>query len=175
MMIKTTDPQEELLTQVDENNKIIGPIGRKLAHETPGICYRTVYVLVKNAKDEYLFQKRSPTKDLYPNCWDLSVGGHVDWGDSYIDTAAREINEELGIEVKEEELVFRGELKVILPKNSEFFDVFEYTLKSDQQIKLAKDEITDIKWMTIKEAKDSIKNKSLKWYARPEQILGNLY
>ncbi|MCL5090970.1 MAG: hypothetical protein M1514_03100 [Patescibacteria group bacterium] len=71
--VKTTDPQGELLTQVDGHNQVVGEISRKAAHKTPGVFYRTIYVLVFNEKGEVLLQKRSPTKDLYPDCWDLSV------------------------------------------------------------------------------------------------------
>jgi isopentenyldiphosphate isomerase len=170
MTIKTTDPQDELLTQVDENNNVIGPIKRKIAHETPGIVYRTVYILIKNSKGEYLFQKRSPTKDLYPDCWDLSVGGHVDWGNSYIETAVREIKEELGLTIKVPNLVFKGEVLVKLPKSSEFFYVYEYKLKPGQKINASKEEVADVKWLKMEEAK-----VSLKWYPRPEQVLKALY
>ena len=75
--VETTDPQDELLTQVDGKNKVTGSIPRGEAHKTPGVYYRTIYVLVMNDKDEVLIHRRSATKDLYPNCWDLSVGGHV--------------------------------------------------------------------------------------------------
>ena len=130
----TTDPQGELLIQVDENNIVIGSIQRGLAHESSGIFYRTIYVLVINGNDEVLIHKRSETKDLYPNCWDLSVGGHVNYQDSYEETAARELREELGLEVFEEDLLSKGEVLVKLPNSGEFFNVYEYHLKSGDKI-----------------------------------------
>ena len=48
--VKTTDPQQELLTQVDENNIVIGSIPRGVAHKKPGVFYRTIYILVINCK-----------------------------------------------------------------------------------------------------------------------------
>lgn len=171
----TTDSQVELLTQVDEKNLVIGAISRGQAHSTPWIFYRTIYVLIKNDKDEVLLQKRSPTKDLYPNCWDLSVGGHVDFGKSYLETAVREMKEELGLCVNEKDLISKGEVLVKLPQNGEFFSVFEYKLKPTDILDLSKEEVSGIKWMKIEDIKKTMIDKSLEWYERPEQTVKSLY
>jgi len=172
--METTDPQGEQLTQVDQNNRIIGPIARKEAHDKD-VYYRTIYVLIMNDKNQVLCQRRSPTKDLFPNCWDLSVGGHVNYGKSYVETAVREIGEEMGIEVKEEELNLKGEVLVTLPKSKEFFNVFEYRLKPGQSIKASAEEVSQTAWMTIDEIKKSMTEKTLLWYERPEQVVSALY
>jgi isopentenyldiphosphate isomerase len=173
--VTTTDPQDEQLIQVDERNKIVGPVSRGVAHDTIGIFYRTIYVLVKNDKDEVLIQKRSSTKDLFPNCWDISVGGHVKFGKSYVETAVREMYEELGIQAKETDLILKGEVLVKLSKSNEFFNVFEYKLKPNQSITIEDNEISNISWLTIESIKKSMSDKSLVWYARPEQVISALY
>ena len=174
-IVNTTDPQGELLTRVDEYNKIIGSISRGAAHETPGVFYRTIYVLVKDEKGEILIQKRSTTKDLYPNCWDLSVGGHVNFGKSYEETAVRELGEELGLNVSEQDLVSKGEVIVKLPQSGEFFNIFEYSLKPGETISASQEEVNDTRWMSIEDIKQSMVDKSLQWYARPEQVIVALY
>ena len=171
----TTDSQEELLTQVDEHNKVIGSISRGEAHEKRGIFYRTIYVLVKNNNEQVLVQKRSSTKDLYPDCWDLSVGGHVNFGQNYVETAAREVGEELGLEVSEADLIPKGEVLVKLPNSGEYFNVFEYKLKHSEVIKVSEEEINDTRWMTIEEIKKSMEDGSLQWYERPMQTIAALY
>ena len=171
----TTDSQEEMLTRVDEHNEVIGSISRGQAHERKGVFYRTIYVLVKNDKNQVLIQKRSSTKDLYPDCWDLSVGGHVNFGQSYKVTAVRELQEELCLNVSEEDLITKGEVLVKLPNSGEYFNVFEYNLKTNGVIKASEEEIGDIKWQTIEEIKKSMAEKSLQWYTRPEQIIAALY
>lgn len=173
--VQTTDPQGELLTEVDERNQVIGSISRGEAHERPGVFYRTIYVLVKNDRGEVLVQKRSSTKDLYPDCWDLSVGGHVNFGKTYEETAARELGEEVGLKVTEEDLVRRGEVLVKLPNSGEYFNVFEYNLKPNETITVSQEEIGDTKWMTIEEIKKSMEDGSMKWYPRPEQTITALY
>lgn len=174
-MVGTTDPQEELLTQVDEKNQVVGGISRKEAHGKGGIYYRTIYVLIINEKGEVLVQKRSPTKDLYPDCWDISVGGHVDFRKSYEETAVREVGEEMGIKITETDLVYKGEVLVKLPKSKEFFYVFEYHIKPGDKIISVKEEVAETGWMTIPEIKKSMREKTREWYARPEQVVVALY
>lgn len=44
-----------------------------------------------------LLQKRSSIKDSWPDYWDISCAGHIESGHNAIDTAIRELNEELGL------------------------------------------------------------------------------
>ncbi|MEK9200455.1 MAG: NUDIX domain-containing protein [Patescibacteria group bacterium] len=175
MSTGTTDPQAELLIQVDEDNQIIGSIDRHTAHSEPGIYYRTISVLIFNSDDEVLVQKRSPTKDLFPNCWDLSVGGHVNFGKEYLETAVREVGEEMGLQVSEADLIEKGAVLVHLPHSGEFFKVYEYHLKPGEHVKASVEEVADTAWMTIDQMKQSMQDKSRQWYARPEQIIAALY
>ena len=171
--MSTTDPQDELLTQVDKHNKVIGPIARGEAH-SGGFYYRTIYVLVKNSHGRILLQQRSSTKDLYPSCWDLSVGGHVSYGDSYLNTAIRELREELGLSARPQDLTFLKEILVTLPSSFEFFHVFEYHLKPTDKLILATEEVSNTRWVKIQELINWIKISPSDWYPRPLQILSNL-
>lgn len=173
--MNTTDPQSELLTEVDKNNKVIGPIERGIAHNSPNKYYRTVSIFIKNGQSKYLWQKRSSSKDLYPDCWDFSVGGHVEYGDSYIDTTVRELKEELSIKAKSSELKLIGKILVRLPMSNEHFHVYEYCLKPDDKLKIKKKEIVETRWMTIDDVKKSMQKNMLKWYARPIQIVDGLF
>jgi len=171
----TTDAQSELITEVDKNNKVIGSISRGVAHNSPDKIYRTVFVVVKDKDNKILLQKRSSTKDLYPECWDLSVGGHVDYGKSYLETAIRELAEELGIVAFENDLKLIGEVLVNLPESNEFFQVFEYYLKPNDTIKIETEEVDKTTWMTIDQIKESMKKERYRWYPRPLQVVAALY
>ena len=50
-----------------------------------------------NASGQIYVQRRSTSKDRHPLRLDSSAAGHVDPGESYETTAARELAEELGI------------------------------------------------------------------------------
>jgi isopentenyldiphosphate isomerase len=56
-------------------------------------------IIIFNDKGEILLQKRSMTKDLFPGMLGVSVGGHVNKGESYEEAAKRETEEELGVQL----------------------------------------------------------------------------
>lgn len=52
-----------------------------------------VGALLKNAEGKVFLQKRSPSAEMFPDCWDIA-GGHVDPGETFYEALAREIEEE---------------------------------------------------------------------------------
>jgi len=95
----TSAVSEELLDVVDTEDRVIGVKTRGDIHAL-GLMHRAVHILVFNSEGELFLQKRSMTKDENPGQWDTSCAGHVDSGESYLDCAVRELQEELGIVTK---------------------------------------------------------------------------
>ncbi|RLA20345.1 MAG: NUDIX hydrolase [Gammaproteobacteria bacterium] len=91
---------DELLSVVDEGDRVIGQMGRGEIHRL-GLRHRSVHLLVFNQAGELLLQKRSMTKDSCPGYWDSSAAGHVEAGESYDQCVMREVTEELGVVLKE--------------------------------------------------------------------------
>jgi isopentenyldiphosphate isomerase len=87
----------EILEVVDREGNIVGLAKRSEVHGNPSLIHRVVHVLVLNRKGELLLQRRSIEKDVAPGKWDTSVGGHVTPGETPLDAARRETEEELGI------------------------------------------------------------------------------
>lgn len=81
---------------VDEHDKPVGQASKQEAWDK-GLYHRIVRIMLRDDKGRLLLQHRSPTKDIYPNCWDNSVAGHVDGGEGYLEAAHRELREELGL------------------------------------------------------------------------------
>src|SRR5260221_2043172 len=100
----TTDPQHELFPVVNVHDMVIGSITRKEAHRCPDIIHRVAGVFIFNPLGHVLLTKRSMTKDTFPGCWDVSMGGHVNFGDEYLPTAIRESKEELGLQLEPSDL-----------------------------------------------------------------------
>ena len=90
-----TDPEEEFAV-VDEMDRVIGSAPRSEVHGN-NLRHRAVHVFLFNRAGELLLQKRSHWKDRHPNLWDSSAAGHVGAGEEYDNTAARELQEELGV------------------------------------------------------------------------------
>jgi isopentenyldiphosphate isomerase len=92
----TPDPGAELVDVIDDAGRTIGTVprrevrGRRLPH-------RCVYVLVFNRRGELFLHLRTPTKDVYPSHWDVTVGGVLAAGESFDAGAVREVGEELGV------------------------------------------------------------------------------
>lgn len=90
------NPQNEIILIVDEDNNVTGSAAR---HEMRSRClpHRAAYILVFNSIGELFVQKRTMSKDIYPGYYDVAAGGVVLYGESYDESAGRELEEELGI------------------------------------------------------------------------------
>ncbi len=86
----------ETVSIVDSSDAVIGALPRDEMRRR-GLIYRVTHILVFNAAGEILVQRRTECKDIYPGLLDLAAGGVVRAGESYADSAARELAEELGV------------------------------------------------------------------------------
>lgn len=102
---------DEFVNIIDENDRITDRSKpRSLVHRD-GELHPTVHVWLIRRRDMgiyVLMQKRSATKDIYPDMWDVSSAGHVRQGQEYGTTAIKETREELGLEITREQLEFLG-------------------------------------------------------------------
>ena len=107
---------KEFLDIVDENGQPTGEIiDRETAH-AKGILHRTSHVWLarrKNGNIQILLQKRAKHKSSFPGCYDISSAGHIPAGDSYEISALRELEEELGVQAEEKDLIYCGDRKVV--------------------------------------------------------------
>ena len=94
--LATGNNPDELFPVVDEDDHEIGSAPRAEVHGNNS-RHRAVHVFLFNRAGELLLQKRSRWKDRHPNVWDSSAAGHVGAGEDYDATAARELEEELGV------------------------------------------------------------------------------
>lgn len=98
-MRNPTDNPDELFDRVDELDRVIGQVRRGAAHRDRTLIHRSVQVMIFAHDGRLLLQKRSSGKDLFPGYFCASASGHVDAGEDYDTTAARELREELGVNV----------------------------------------------------------------------------
>lgn len=153
----------EFVEMFDNKRKPLSKTVERYTH-IPGEYSQGSHVWIMNSKGELLIQKRTPTKKLYPNLWSITSGG-TDVGETTLDTAYREVKEELGINLKPEEL----ELMMSYKRNHDFVDV--YLARKDielEEITMQKEEVADVKWVSKEELENLIKKeqtpKSLQIY-----------
>jgi len=94
---------EESFSVVDERDQVIAAAPRSQVHAN-NLLHRAVHMLIFNFAGEVFLQLRSRWKDRHPLAWDSSTAGHVNAGEEYDQSAARELREELGIEISLEKV-----------------------------------------------------------------------
>lgn len=143
--------------------KKTGEIIDKSAAHRLGIWHSSIHLIIINKnKTKVLFQKRANNKDLYPNMWDISVGGHIMSKESDIVAAKRELKEELGIECSNIEFVkkYKEELSNNGVDSKEIVSLFiMYLDENVVKFKLQKEEVSCIKWLTQMEMEKLIKER----------------
>lgn len=87
---------EEIFDICDTEDRVIGQALRSDVHAQQ-LLHRAAHVFVFNGRRELLVQVRSTTKDEFPNCYTSSASGHLTAGEDYLESAQRELKEEIGI------------------------------------------------------------------------------
>ncbi|MBU1640870.1 MAG: NUDIX domain-containing protein [Proteobacteria bacterium] len=87
---------EEQVVIVDKRNRVMGQVDRRHMREG-NLLHRSSYVLVVGAEEKLFVQQRAAGKDLYPGLYEPGCAGVVLAGESYEQTARRELAEELGV------------------------------------------------------------------------------
>lgn len=106
-VVEQNDPTE-LLEVFDAAGKPTGRAKPRAAIHLDGDWHRAFHCWIqRRGGREVVLQRRSLLKDTFPGCWDAAAAGHWRFGESPAE-AAREIAEELGIEVAFETLEYRG-------------------------------------------------------------------
>lgn len=100
----------EYLDIVDENDNIIGQENREKVHQD-GLLHREIHIYFITPNKEIIFQHRAKDKDTYPDLLDATVGGHVNSGDNYKKTVIKEIEEETGLMVSIDNLIFLNKVR----------------------------------------------------------------
>mmetsp|Transcript_3002 Transcript_3002/g.6856 ORF Transcript_3002/g.6856 Transcript_3002/m.6856 type:complete len:206 (+) Transcript_3002:668-1285(+) len=117
--------------------------------------HRSVHVwLVDRAAQQVALQKRSPNKDTFPNRWDISAAGHIESGQDSVDTAVRELAEELGVVTTRDELEFAFTVPAAqagLGGCNCFEDVYFLERALDVEMAIGEAEVTAVKWMGLGE------------------------
>lgn len=166
----------ELFDIVDENGEPTGITKERTKVHEDGDLHRTAHVWIfrDNEKGglDILLQKRSVNKDSFPGCYDISSAGHIPAGSDYVESALREVKEELGIDVTAEELIDCG-LRRLSDTNIFYGKVFKdnritrvYKMKRNDieidKLTLQKEEIESVCWMDYEACIQAVKDNTIK-------------
>ena len=155
---------EEIFDIIDEKGQPTGEtVTRSQAH-AEGIRHRTAHVWVvreNGEKTDVLLQKRSLNKDSFPGRYDTSSAGHIQAGDEPLQSAIRELSEELGIQADADDLNFAGTFSIQYEKefHGEMFKdneiAFVYVYDEEDvdidKLTLQKEEVESVEWFDLEE------------------------
>lgn len=91
------DNNQEMFPLVDEQGNITGAATRENATAEASCFIRSFIYMFSTVRENCSCKKRPAWKDIQPDKWDTSVGGHIDLGESVEIALRRESREELGI------------------------------------------------------------------------------
>ena len=173
----------ELFDIIDENGDPTGQtVERSIAH-AEGIPHRTAHIWIirrRNEKTEILLQKRSRNKDSFPGKFDTSSAGHIQAGDEPLESALRELKEELGISATPEQLHFAGTFPISFAKefhgkmfrDEEIAFVYIYQEPvNTAELVLQTEEVAEVQWFDLEEVYEQC-GKRREIFCVPEGGLG---
>lgn len=143
----------ELVDLYDENRVPLGKTAERNAPKGPGEYRTVVHVCVFDSRGRLLIQRRARSKFIFPDLWDVSVGGGVDAGETSRQGAEREFREELGVS-----LDLSGLRPSVTVNFDGGFDDF-YLLTRDlspEELTLQKEEVQEARWAGLEEILDML-------------------
>ena len=159
---------DELIDLLDSNGNFTGKTALKSDAHKNGWFHQTVHIWFYTDKKQILLQQRTKSKDTFPLLWDVSVAGHIGAGEDIINSALREIEEEIGITIQQADLQKIGCFKSIQKHTNylidcEFHHTFicelniEFNLLKKQDI-----EVEDLQLKLISDFKIELNNSETK-------------
>lgn len=150
---------EEILI-VDKLDQPIGS-GRRSEVLASDSWTRTSSVLVVS-DGSVLCHKRATGVDTNPSKWTMTFGGHAAPGETPVQTAIKELKEEIGIVAEPQQL------GLVLVYSYHFLNkikwLFSLEVESDNlELQLEEEEVEETKWVSIKQLKQIYKAKDKDW------------
>lgn len=146
---------EEILALDNDNDEVIGEIRRgDIKNLVPGggKSVRAADIFIVRSDNKIWVPVRGLHKSIAPGGLDFSVGGHVASGDDYELTAARELEEEAGLEVDPSQL---EHIETFRPTSEHCYFSRLYLLRTDSDPRLS-DEHTSGSWMGMDELQHTL-------------------
>lgn len=131
---------DERIALFDETGQIVGVKERARAYadgERVGLVFVWALWKGEGGAGHMLLQTRSRPGDPYLGSLDAPAGGHIQEGEGHAETARREFAEEVGVELKNEELLYLGRLRLDAPHDKVWRRAMQFFYLCTRPIALA--------------------------------------
>ena len=144
---------DELLDIIDENDRVRGRDSKTVVHEQ-GLRHRVAAVLLQREDGKYLIPTASDIKVEAGRLYH-SAAGHVLSGESYLESAKRELAEETGVTVQQLDYLGTFWFQKDYPgrKEKERFEVYKANYRADMDPVVLNEEQVDERWLDEEELK----------------------
>ena len=160
---------EEYLDLVDENGKLTGERELRSVCHAKGLWHQVVSAYLfreHNGRLEILTHLRTGSVKQSFNKWVLRFGGHVESGSTFEETIIREMQEEIGLNLKLSDLILGIKTFQNNADNREIAQAYYYNFTGDvSQLSFDNKEIEAVSWMNFDEIKKSIRTNPEIWAA----------
>lgn len=165
----------ELFDEIREDGSRTGVVKERGVVHEDGTLHATVHTWIVRPNDrsgyDLLLQKRSEGKDSNPGCWDISSAGHIGAGQETLESALRELKEELGIEACPAQLRkigtrrcgFESEFYGRPFRDNELSTIFIYQEPvSIENLTLQESEVSEVAWTDYNECRGKLTDQSFR-------------
>jgi len=118
---------DELLDIVDADDHVIGQRLRSELYANKQSNFRVINAFIVNDKGQLWIPRRTADKRVYPLHLDVGVGGHVGAGETYQQAFAREVQEEINLNVEKHPYTDLGHFTPHQHNVSAFMHVYKIT------------------------------------------------
>lgn len=153
---------EEYIDILTRDRKPTGKTALKSQIHKEGHYHNTAHVWFYTDDGKILLAQRAASKTLYPLLWDVSVAGHIDAGETVKEGAIREVMEEIGLKINENDLEKIGVFDCFQKYDSGIIDYeFHHTFIIKLTVSITnltpqEGEVEDLKLVSIDDFSDII-------------------
>jgi isopentenyl-diphosphate Delta-isomerase len=134
----------EYVDVLDSSGRPLGRTKPKSEVHRDGDWHGAAHVWIMNKERRILLQRRSHTKENWPDLWDVSVAGHISAGEEPVEAALREAQEEIGVRLARSDCRYLFSIveQVALHNGSYLDNEYHYVFLVEKDLELG-----DIKFM----------------------------
>ncbi|UMB54407.1 NUDIX domain-containing protein [Lutibacter sp. A64] len=157
---------DEYIDLLNNTGKPNGTTCLKSEAHKKGLFHASAHIWIFNNNKEVLIQKRASNKETFPNLWDVSVAGHISAGEKPIVSALREVEEEIGLIVKPDNLYYIGTSKKRIEHKKDLIDnelhhIYICNINFDiNSLKIQTEEVSEIKSITFQSLIEAVNSKN---------------